>query len=216
VKVSLLALVAVLVGAATAVHAQDGAASAAQAGAGAPVAGVATGGPVSGSAAGEPLPDYRIGLGDALSVIFRRAPDMSADVVVRPDGRITLPVINEVDVIGLTTEDLRAKITELGSKYVNEPSVSILVRQINSRYVFITGKINRPGPYTLYGPMSVLQLIAMAGGLRDYADSSHIAVIRTDQSGKQVRQEFNYKRVVNGDDLEQNTTLQPGDTVVVP
>jgi polysaccharide export outer membrane protein len=82
--------------------------------------------------------------------------------------------------------------------------------------VFITGKSNRPGPYTLYGPMTVLQLIAMAGGLRDYADSSHIAVIRTDQAGKQIRQEFNYKRVVNGDDLEQNTALQPGDTVVVP
>lgn len=171
--------------------------------------------PVTGLVSGEALPDYRIGPGDALSVLFWRDKEMSADVVVRPDGRITLPVLHEIEVVGLTTEELRDKVTTLGRKYLTDPRVSIVVRQIRSRYVFITGKIARPGPYALYGPMTVLQLIAMAGGLQDYANKGNISVIRH-ENGQQLRLPFNYKQVSKGDALAQNITLRPGDTVVVP
>jgi polysaccharide biosynthesis/export protein len=171
--------------------------------------------PVTGLASGAPLQDYHIGPGDSLSVLFWREKEMSADVVVRPDGRVTLPVLNEVEVVGLTTEDMRDKITTLARKYMTDPRVSIVVRQIRSRYVFITGKIGRPGPYPLYGPMTVLQLISMAAGLQDYADKGKIVVVRH-ENGNQVRLPFNYKQVVKGKGLEQNITLQPGDTVVVP
>jgi polysaccharide export outer membrane protein len=212
VKVPLLVRAVVFIGIATVAYAQDAPRQAPPPGSPEQEADA----PVTGIISGVSLPDYRIGPGDALSVVFWRDRDMSADVVVRPDGRITLPVLNEVDVVGLTTEELREKITTLGRKYVTDPRVSIVVRQIKSRYVFITGKINRPGPYALYGPTTVLQLIAMAGGLRDYADANNIVVIRNDGKGKQVSHRFDYKRVAKGGDLEQNLTLQPGDTVVVP
>lgn len=171
--------------------------------------------PVTGVAPGGNLPEYRIGPGDVLGVMFWRDRELTSDVVVRPDGRITLPVLQEMDVVGLSTEDLRQRITERARKYVTDPIVSVIVRQIHSRYVFITGKVNKPGPYSLYGPMSVLQLIAMSGGLQEYADKSAIVIVR-DESGKQQRLAFNFDDVVKRGVLSQNIMLKPGDTVVVP
>jgi polysaccharide biosynthesis/export protein len=172
-------------------------------------------GPVTGVAPGGNLPEYRIGPGDVLGVMYWRDKELTADVVVRPDGRITLPVLNEMDVVGLSTEELRTRITERARKYVTEPIVSVIVRQIHSRYVFITGKVNKPGPYSLYGPMSVLQLIAMAAGLQEYADKAGIVIVR-DENGKQQRLAFNFDDVVRRGVLAQNIMLKPGDTVVVP
>lgn len=170
--------------------------------------------PVTGAPASH-LPEYRIGPGDVLGVLFWRDKELTTDVVVRPDGRISLPVMNEMDVVGLSTEDLRARITERARKYVADPIVSVVVRQINSRFVFITGKVNKPGPYQLYGPMSVLQLIAMAAGIQEYADKSGIVIVR-DENGKQQRLPFSYDDVVKRGVLSQNIMLRPGDTVVVP
>lgn len=162
------------------------------------------------------LKDYRIGPGDVLSVLFWRDKELSGEVVVRPDGLITLPVLNEVQAAGLTTEELRARVTERALKFVTQaPIVSIVVRQINSRSVYITGKVNKPGPYTIYGPMRVLQLISLAGGLAEFADSSKILIVRT-ENDKQTSFLFNYKDVVKKGALAQNIALQPGDTVVVP
>ncbi len=172
-------------------------------------------GPVTGVVPGGNLPEYRIGPGDVLGVMFWRDKELTTDVVVRPDGRITLPVMNEMEVVGLSTEELRTRITERARKYVTDPIVSIIVRQIHSRYVFITGKVNKPGPYSLYGPMSVLQLIAMAAGLQEYADKSGIVIVR-DDNGKQQRLAFNFDDVVKRGALAQNIMLKPGDTVVVP
>jgi polysaccharide export outer membrane protein len=160
--------------------------------------------------------DYRIGVGDVLAVLFWRDKDLSAEVVVRPDGIITLPVLNEVEAVGLTTEELRERVAEKALKFVAQPPVvSVVVRQIHSRSVYITGRVLRPGTYPLNGPLTVVQLIATAGGLTEYAKASKIVIVRTENE-KQVSFRFNFKDVVNQKALSQNITLRPGDTVIVP
>jgi polysaccharide export outer membrane protein len=159
--------------------------------------------------------DYRIGAEDVLNVVFWREPDLSAEVVVRPDGKISLPLINEVEALGLTPAQLREVLAERAKAFVKEPNVSIVVRQINSRKVFITGNVERAGPYPLGGSMTALQLIALAGGLREYADSKHIVVMRT-ENGRSVSLPFNYNDIAKGKNLQQNIELRPGDTVIVP
>src|SRR5688572_2414289 len=160
-------------------------------------------------------PGYLIGTDDVLSIMFWKDKDMSSEAQVRPDGRIALPLINEVQAAGLTPEQLREKITEESKKYMEDANITIVVRQINSRKAFITGEVNKPGPYPLVSPTSVMQLISMAGGLREYANSKKIIIMRT-VNGKPVSLPFNYKDVVAGKNLTQNIELKPGDTVVVP
>jgi polysaccharide biosynthesis/export protein len=160
-------------------------------------------------------PGYVIGADDVLSIVYWKDKDMSAEAQVRPDGRIALPLINEVQAAGLTPEQLRQRITEESKKYMEDANITVVVRQINSRKAFITGEVNKPGPYQLTSPTSVLQLIAMAGGLREYANSKRIVIMRA-ENGKQVSLPFNYKDVVGGKNLNQNIQLKPGDTVVVP
>lgn len=163
----------------------------------------------------EPPPEYRIGVGDVLGVVFWRERELSGEVAVRPDGRITLPLINEMYVAGLTLPELRAKVAEEAKRFVTDPTASVIVRQINSRNVFITGQVAKPGAYPIYGPTRVLQLIASAGGLREFADKSNIVIIRY-VDGQQTSHLFNYKDVVKQRNLGQNIELKPGDTVVVP
>lgn len=160
-------------------------------------------------------PGYVIGTDDVLSIVYWKDKDMSADAQVRPDGKIALPLINEVHAAGLTPEQLREKITEESKKYMEDANITVVVRQINSRKVFITGEVNKPGPYPLTAATTVMQLISMAGGLREYADSKKIVIMRTEQ-GKPVSLKFNYKDVTSGKNLQQNIELKPGDTVVVP
>jgi polysaccharide export outer membrane protein len=166
--------------------------------------------------AGVPLPaGYVIGPEDVLDVVFWRDKDMSAEVSVRPDGRITLPLINEVQAAGLTPEQLRETLTSAAAKFVEEPNVSVVVKTINSRKVFITGQVSKPGVYALTAPTTVMQLIAMAGGLLEFAESKKIIVMRS-ENGRPVAYPFNYKDVLNRKNLKQNIELKPGDTVVVP
>lgn len=166
-------------------------------------------------ASAERAPDYLIGPEDVLGVIFWRDKDMSAEVTVRPDGKISLPLLNDVDAAGLTPAQLCDRVTERAKRYVEDPSVSVVVKQINSRRVFVTGEVMKPGPYMLIGPMTVLQMIATAGGLREYADSKHIIVMRV-EGGRPVSYPFNYQDVSRRKNLRQNLDLKPGDTVVVP
>jgi polysaccharide export outer membrane protein len=162
-----------------------------------------------------PLPaGYTIGTDDVLSIVFWRDKDMSADVVVRPDGKISLPLLNDVDAAGLTPEQLRAKLTEAASKFVTDPNATVVVKEIKSRKVFITGNVTKPGPYPLNGEMTVLQLVAVAGGLLEYADAKNIMVMRT-ENGRPQSFKFNYNDVTHQKHLEQNIPLKPGDTVVV-
>ena len=125
-----------------------------------------------------PPADYVIGTDDVLIVMFRREKDMSAEVVVRPDGKITLPLLNDVQATGLTPDQLRETITEQAGRLVEEPNVTVMVKQINSRKVFITGQVAKPGAYPFGTRMTVLQLIAMAGGLGEFAKGKDILILR--------------------------------------
>lgn len=159
--------------------------------------------------------DFIIGPEDVLGVVFWREPDISGDVTVRPDGRITLPVIGELPAAGLRPGELQTRITAAAGKYLTAPNVAVVVRAINSRRVFVTGRVLTPGGHPLKGPLTVMQAIALAGGLTEYAKAKGITVLRSTPQGTQ-RFKFNYRDVANGKDLEQNILLMPGDTVVVP
>ena len=162
-----------------------------------------------------PPPGYVIGPDDLLSVVYWREKDMSAKVAVRPDGMISLPLLNEIQAAGLTPDQLREKISAAAAKFVEDPSVTVVVEAINSRKVYITGNVAKSGPYNLSGPTTVLQLISMAGGLLEFADSKNILIMRT-ENGQQKAYPFNYKDVLNKKNLKQNIELKPGDTVIVP
>jgi polysaccharide export outer membrane protein len=162
-----------------------------------------------------PPTDYVIGADDQLAVIFWRETNMSAEVTVRPDGKISLPLINDIQASGLTPDQLRLSLTEAATKYIEDPTVTVVVKAINSRRVFITGQVGKPGPYPLTAPTTVLQLLALAGGVAEYAKSDQIQVMRT-ENGKTTSHRFNYKDVIKGKKLEQNLLLRPGDTVIVP
>jgi len=163
----------------------------------------------------EPPGDYVIGPEDVLGIVFWRDRDLSADVIVRPDGRISLPLLNDVDVAGLTPDQVRTKVVESARRYVDEPTATVVVRQINSRKVFITGNVERPGTFPLLRSTTVLQLIALAGGLKEFAKAGDIVVVRND-SGHQTTFPFNYDDLKRQKNLAQNIVLKPGDTVIVP
>jgi len=159
---------------------------------------------------------YVIGVDDVLSILFWREKDLSApEITVRPDGKVTLPLLNDVQAAGLTPEQLRDTVLDAARKYVEDPNPTVIVKEIKSRKVFITGQVEKPGPYPLNGTVTVLQLIATAGGLRDFADGKNISVIRV-RDGKQSVFEFNYQDLLKKRYLSQNIELTPGDTVVVP
>lgn len=161
-------------------------------------------------------PEYVIGPQDVLGINFWRDADMTGDVTVRPDGRITLPLLGDLQAAGLTPEALKTSIHTAASKLIEDPTITVIVRQINSRKVFITGQVATPGAHVLTGPLTVMQLISLAGGLTEFAKKKDITVMRTEAGGKQVVLPFNYNDVSKGKNLAQNVVLKPGDTVVVP
>jgi len=168
------------------------------------------------AAAGVSLaPDYVIGSDDILSVVFWRDKELTAEVTVRPDGNISIPLINDVHAAGLTPAQLKDRIAEEAKKYIEDPTVTVVVKEIKSRKVFITGEVRKPGPYALTSDMTVLQLISIAGGLADYAKPEKISIVRN-ENGKAQSFRFNYKEVLEGRKLPQNIALKPGDTVIVP
>jgi len=159
--------------------------------------------------------DYVIGAGDVLGIVFWREAELSGDVAVRPDGKVTLPVIGEIVAAGLHPSVLQEQLIAAAKKFVNDPNVAVVVRTINSRKVFVTGRVTAPGSHALLGPLSVMQAIALAGGLTEYADGKNITVLRS-ENGQSRTFKFNYKDVARGKNVEQNIQLRPGDTVVVP
>ena len=171
-------------------------------------------GNTSGSGAVLP-PGYVIGPQDVLSIVFWRDQEMSAEAVVRPDGKISLPLLNDVQAAGLTPDALRVNLAAAAAQYLEAPNATVVVKEINSRKVYITGQINKPGMYPLAGRMTVLQLIAEAGGLLEYAKAEDIVILRTSNEPER-RFKFNYKDLVKGKNVEQNISLEPGDTVIVP
>ena len=163
----------------------------------------------------DPPSGYVIGAGDVLGIKFWQQAELSGDVVVRPDGKISVPLLNDVHAAGQTPQQLSEQIRAVATRWVQDPNVTVIIRQINSRAVFITGRVVRAGRYPLNGSTSILQLIAMAGGLAEWADGENVMLMRADQSGFVTRR-FNYKDVVARKNLDQNIDLQPGDTVIVP
>lgn len=161
--------------------------------------------------------DYVIGAEDVLSVTSRFHQDLSGDFVVRPDGKVALPLLKDVVAAGLTIEEFRAKITAAITPFLKgDPVFTVQPKVINSRKVYIQGEVNKPGPFPLLGPMTVLQLLSNAGGLTIYAKQKDILIIRLGENGSQVSIRFNYEDVRQGKNLAQNILLKPGDQVLVP
>jgi polysaccharide export outer membrane protein len=158
---------------------------------------------------------YIVGDSDVIHVNVWKEPEVSQTVVVRTDGNISLPLINEVKVSGLTPLQIQDLVAEKLKGFLNNPQVTVTVIDIRSKRAFITGEVARPGTYSLNAETSVLQLIAQAGGFTPFAKKDSIVVLRT-EDGKQLRLKFKYKEVVQGKKTEQNIALHPGDTVVVP
>jgi polysaccharide biosynthesis/export protein len=159
--------------------------------------------------------DYKIGPQDVLRIDVWKEPDISRVIPVRPDGKISLPLLNDVQASGLTAMELAASLRESLLKYLTNPQVTVTVNEINSRRVYITGEVIHPGTSPLLPNMTVLQALSSAGGFTQFAKLKSIYVLRT-ESGKQVKHPFNYKEVVKGNLAEQNISLLPGDVIVVP
>jgi len=166
-------------------------------------------------AAAEATSDYVIGVEDVLYVAVWKNPDLSREVPVRPDGKITLPLIDDVDAVGLTPLQLKEKLTERWKAFITAPEVSVIVTQINSLKIYMVGEIAKPGILVLKGKTSLLQALSLAGGFTNFADRSKIIVLRT-AGATEKRMEFNYKKIVSGSRPEDNIVLMPGDTVIVP
>jgi polysaccharide export outer membrane protein len=168
------------------------------------------------AAAGTDLPrDYVIGNDDVLDIRFWKDENLSREVTVRPDGKIALELLKEVQAAGKTPEQLREQLMTEARRFIEDPSVAVIVKQINSRRVYITGLVQKPGAYPLTSSMTVLQLISVAGGLTEFAKGKEIVVMRT-ENGAPLSYPFNYEDIRKGKRLFQNVTLKPGDTVVVP
>lgn len=158
---------------------------------------------------------YIVGESDVLHVTVWKEPDVSQTVIVRTDGNISLPLINEVKVAGMTPLQIQTMIAERLKGFLTNPQVTVTVTDIRSKRAFITGEVIRPGGYSLNAETSVLQLIAQAGGFTPFAKRDSIVVLRV-EDGKPTKLKFKYKEVVQGKKTEQNIALHPGDTVVVP
>jgi polysaccharide biosynthesis/export protein len=171
----------------------------------------------SDSAAGKAHDDsYTIGADDVLAINVWKEPDLSRSVPVRSDGKISLPLIGELQAAGNTPKQLEQDIAKKLTSYVSEPEVTVIVQEIKSRKFNVLGMVARPGSFPITHTMTVLDAIALAGGFRDFAKQKSIYVLRAKADGTQVRLPFNYKDVVKGKNPEQNVKLEPGDTVVVP
>jgi polysaccharide export outer membrane protein len=170
--------------------------------------------PSGGSTQSPAVPaSYKIGPGDVLHILVWAEPQLTETAVVRPDGKVSMPLVSEVAVAGLTPEAVQQTLTERLIEFVHKPRVTVTVQEIHSRMVYITGEVQRPGAYPLLDAMSVVQLVARAGGLTDFAKQKQVYVLRAVST---TRVNVNYEKVVRGQAPKQNVELAPGDTVVVP
>jgi polysaccharide export outer membrane protein len=158
---------------------------------------------------------FVIGNDDVLAINVWKEPDISRSIPVRSDGKISLPLVGEVQAAGLTPLKLEKDIAEKLKSYISEPEVTVMVQQVNSQKFNILGQVNKPGSYVIANSPTVLDAIALAGGFRDFAKRKSIYVLRHGASGE-VRLAFNYKDVSQGKNMDQNVKLQPGDTIIVP
>ena len=160
--------------------------------------------------------EYVIGPDDVLAINVWKEPEISRSVPVRPDGKISLPLIGDLRASGRTPAQLQADIKKELLTYLSNPEVTVIVQEAKSQKFNILGQVEHPGSYPLSRSMTVLDAIAVAGGFRDFAKTGKIFVLRIGPDGSHVRMAFNYKEVIKGGNLSQNVELEPHDTVVVP
>ena len=165
---------------------------------------------------GEVPQDYQITAGDTLQVSVWKEPEASVpNEIVRPDGKITVPLIKEVEVAGLTPKEVEKMVTERLAKFIADANVTVVVTAMGVKNVFVAGAVKKEGPVPFVTGMTVLQALSEAGGLTDYAKRKHIYILHT-ENGTEYHLDFNYDEVVRGEHMEQNIVLVPNDTIVIP
>lgn len=179
----------------------------------------AAGSPTSDTTASAPSssqagPDYVIGPEDVLHVAVWKEADLTATLPVRPDGKISLPLLNDVQAAGMTPMQLADSLTEKLKKYVANPRVTVVVTQINSKRIYMAGEVSHTGAMPMLPNMTVLQALSSAG-LTQFANTKKIYVLRT-ENGKQRKMPVDYRKLLKGEQIDRNYVLQPGDTIVVP
>jgi polysaccharide biosynthesis/export protein len=160
--------------------------------------------------------DYRIGAADVLAINVWKDAELSRTVTVRPDGKISLPLVGEIEVNGLTASAVQRLISQRLVEYVSNPQVTVVVQEVKSQTYIIVGKVSKPGSYDLGRPTTILQAIAIAGGFLDFAKPGKVRIMRHQDGGPSETFYFDYNKVIKGKNNEQNILLKDGDTIVVP
>jgi polysaccharide export outer membrane protein len=159
-------------------------------------------------------PEYRMGAGDKLRIEVYKDPQLSQSAQIRPDGMITLPLIGDVEAAGLTPLELRETIATALKEFITSPTVTVIVVEATAALAYVMGEVNHPGAVNLQGPLTVIQALALAGGLKDFADAKNIRILRKGPAGRLETIAFNYKDAMKSTGVP--IYLRPGDTVVVP
>jgi polysaccharide export outer membrane protein len=160
-------------------------------------------------------PDYRLASGDKLRIEVYKDAQLSQSLQIRPDGKITLPLVGDVPAAGRTSVELRDAIAKSLQEYMTDPTVTVIVTETTPQVIFVTGEVNKPGSYSLMnGQMSIIQAIAMAGGLTEFANKKDIRILRKNSRGVETLR-FNYKEVLDDETRREPLQLLPGDTVIV-
>jgi polysaccharide export outer membrane protein len=159
--------------------------------------------------------DYVIGADDVLDVSVWKEQDLTRSVQVRPDGKISMPLIGDVQAAGMTSGQLAKSISDRLKKFLTAPQVTVILTQINSQKVYVIGEVTKPGSYPVLPGMTILQAISTAGGLTQFANSKKIFLMRNEDH-TQAKYPFNYKEVLDGRKAEENLQVKAGDTIVVP
>lgn len=159
---------------------------------------------------------YRIGVDDVLTITVWHEPDISRSVPVRPDGKISLPLVGEVQAAGTTTPELEKQLKASLARFLKDPELTVMVAEIRSQRINVVGQVMHPGAFAMTQSMGVLDAIAIAGGLRDFAKKGSIYVLRESENGNRARLPYDYKAVLKGKQDAQEIRLRPNDTVVVP
>jgi polysaccharide export outer membrane protein len=162
-----------------------------------------------------PEAEYLLHAGDVVQIFVWKEPDLTRDVTVRLDGRITMPLLGDVEASGRTPQELGKELASKLAKLIENPVVTVSLTQPNSSRFFVIGQVGQSGGYPLTGRVTVVQALALAGGFKDFAKTDKILVIRS-SSGAPTATSFNYKKIEDGSDLAQNVVLRAGDTILVP
>ncbi|WP_415716884.1 polysaccharide biosynthesis/export family protein [Maridesulfovibrio sp.] len=160
--------------------------------------------------------EYRLGPEDVVEISVWGDKDLAREVVVRPDGGVSFPLAGDLKAGGLTVKELRDELKKRISEFIPDAPVTVILRTVEHPKVYVMGKVNNPKSHVMGQNMSVVQALAISGGLSPFADSGNIVILRRNKDGSQKVFHFDYDELANGENLEQNILLQPGDTIVVP